>query len=298
MIPSGLPSRTATVGAMTNESMAANWADGARGWVENERIFDSAFRPVTEAILLAAELDSARRVLDVGCGAGTLLEAAVAAGVAAVGVDISPGMTEAAQRRVPGATLVTADAQTTDLLAAAPGDPFDRVVSRFGVMFFADPAAAFANIRAACAPGARMAFACWREGEVDQFTVGNAALRARMSDPPPVPAPGEPGPLGLANEEHIRRVLSEAGWSGVAIEPHDPVFDYSVDGGDGVEQRLAVALSGNLGRTARAALQPEMTPTAWAALLDEARTEIRQRITNGAVRLTGKVWIVTARVPD
>jgi SAM-dependent methyltransferase len=282
---------------MTNESMAANWANGARGWVENERIFDSAFRPVTEAILLAAELGSARRVLDVGCGAGTLLEAAVAAGVEAVGVDISPGMTEAAQRRVPEATLVTADAQTTDLLAAAPGDPFDRVVSRFGVMFFADPAAAFANIRAACAPGALLAFACWREGEVDQFTVGNEALRARMTDPPPVPAPGAPGPLGLANEEQLREVLSDAGWSEVALDPRDPVFDYSIDGSDGVEQRLAVALSGNLGRTARAALEPEMAPHAWAALLDEARAEIRRRITDGPVRLTGKVWIVTARAP-
>lgn len=279
---------------MSNEAMAANWATGARGWVENERIFDAAFRLITDAIVRAADLDSARRVLDVGCGAGTLLEAAVAAGAAAVGVDISPAMTQAAQRRVPTATLVTADAQTTDLLDAAPGDPFDRVVSRFGVMFFADPVAAFANIREACAPGARLAFACWREGETNQFTVGNEALRARMPDPPRVPEVGEPGPLGLADGDRLRTVLADSGWNDLAIEPRDLVLDYSMDGSDGVEERLAVALSGTLGRAARAALEPTLPPEEWNALLDEARADLRRRIVDGAVRLDAKIWLVTA----
>src|SRR4051794_25142912 len=150
---------------MANEAMRDSWATGAEGWVRNERIFDASFTPFTAAVLDAAELGSARRVLDIGCGAGTLLEAAVAAGAEAVGADISPVMVEAARRRVPAATVVIADAQTDDLLAAAPGAPFDRVVSRFGVMFFADPVAAFANMRAATEPGARLAFVCWRQGE-------------------------------------------------------------------------------------------------------------------------------------
>ncbi len=90
---------------MANESMRDDWATGGEGWVRNERIFDAAFAPFTAAILGAADLGSARRVLDVGCGSGTLLDAAVAAGADAVGVDISSAMVEAARRRVPTATV-------------------------------------------------------------------------------------------------------------------------------------------------------------------------------------------------
>ena len=220
--------------------------------MRNERIFDAAFAPFTAAVLGAADLGSARRVLDVGCGTGTLLDAAVAAGADAVGVDISSAMVEAARRRVPTATVVTADAQTADLLAAAPGAPFDRVVSRFGVMFFAEPEAAFANIRAAMAPRARLAFVCWREGETYMFSVALRALTARLADPPVRPKTGAPGPMGLANADRIREVLTVAGWSAVTIAPRDGSCDYAIDGSDGVEELLAVALSSTFGRAVRA----------------------------------------------
>ena len=270
---------------MANEAMRDNWATGAEGWVRNERIFDAVFTPFTAALLGAADLGSARRVLDIGCGTGTLLDAAVAAGADAVGVDISPAMVEAARRRVPTATVVTADAQTTDLLAAAPGAPFDRVVSRFGVMFFAEPEAAFGNIRSATAPGARLAFVCWREGETEMFSLGLRALTARLADPPAGPMPGAPGPMGLADAERIREVLTVAGWSDVTIEPVDGLCDYSIDGSDGVEERLAIALSGTVGRAVRAELEPRLDPDGWQAVLDEARAELRAHLVDGAVRV-------------
>jgi SAM-dependent methyltransferase len=281
-------------GPMANESMRDTWATGAEGWVRHERIFDAVFTPFTAALLAAADLGSARRVLDVGCGAGTLLEAAVAAGAEAVGVDISPAMVDAARRRVPAATVVTADAQTADLLAAAPGPSFDRVVSRFGVMFFAEPEAAFLNIRGATAPHARLAFVCWREGESAMFWLGLRALTARLADPPTVPPPGSPGPMGLADADRIREVLTVAGWSDVTIEPIDRLCDYAIDGSDGVEERLAVALSGMIGRTARAELEPRLGPDGWQAAVDEARAELRAELVDGAVRLVGHTWLVTA----
>ena len=145
---------------MANEAMKENWAAGGERWAANERIIDWVFAPVTEAIIEAADLAGATRVLDVGCGTGALLGATVAAGVAAVGVDISPSMVEAAVRRVPEATVVVADAQTDDLLAAGPGVAFDRVLSRFGVMFFDDPVAAFANIRSAAGGPRRSTCSC------------------------------------------------------------------------------------------------------------------------------------------
>src|SRR5262245_34046303 len=166
--------RTRTAGTTAlNEQMRADWADKAAGWVTNESIFDSLFAPVTAAISDAAAIAPGQRLLDVGCGSGTLLAAGTAAGASVVGVDIAPGMADAARHRVPEATIVVGDAQTLDLATEAPGPPFDRVVSRFGVMFFRDPAAAFANLRRAAAPRARLVFACWRGREDNpMFTLG------------------------------------------------------------------------------------------------------------------------------
>jgi SAM-dependent methyltransferase len=279
---------------MTNEAMRDNWMTGAEGWVRNERIFDAILTPFTAAVLGAANLGSATRVLDVGCGTGTLLAAAVAAGADAVGVDISSAMIEAAHRRVPTATVVTADAQSADLLAAAPGAPFDRVVSRFGVMFFAEPAAAFVNMRSATSPGARLAFVCWRVGETEMFSLGLRALTARLADPPDPPMPGAPGPLGLANADRIREILTVAGWSDVSIEPIDGLCDYGIDGSDGVEERLAIALSSTVGRAVRAELEPRLDPEGWQAVLDEARAELRAQLVDGTVRLVAHTWLVTA----
>jgi SAM-dependent methyltransferase len=280
---------------MANEAMRDNWATGAEGWVRNERIFDAVFSAFTEALLGAADLGSGRRVLDVGCGSGTLLEAAAAAGADVVGVDISSAMVEGARQRVPAATVIAADAQTTDLLAAAPGAPFDRVVSRFGVMFFAEPEAAFVNIRSATAPGARLAFVCWREGETYMLSLGLGALTARLDDPPALPIPGAPGPLGLANADRIRQVLTVAGWSDVTIEPIDGVCDYAIDGSDGVEECLTIALTATFGRAVRAKLEPRLDPDDWQAVLDEARAELRAMRVDGAVRLVGHTWLVTAK---
>jgi SAM-dependent methyltransferase len=279
---------------MANEAMRENWAAGGERWAANERLIDSSFAPVTEAIVAAADLAGATRLLDIGCGTGALLEAAIAAGTDAVGVDISSSMIEAAARRVPGASVVVADAQTTDILAAAPGVAFDRVVSRFGVMFFDDPVAAFANIRAAVAPGAELAFACWRAEERDAFMSGLAPLAARMATPIGPPPVDMPGPLGLATSVMIGDVLSEAGWTDVIVEALDVTLDFSIDGSDGVDERMAMALSGQLGRSAQAELEPQLGPDGWAALLDEARAELRTHLVDGAVRLTGHIWLVTA----
>ena len=101
--------------------------------------------------------------------------------------------------------------------------------------------------------------------------------------------------MGLANADRIREVLTVAGWSDVTIEPIDGLCDYAIDGSDGVEERLAIALSGTVGRAVRAELEPRLDPAEWQAVLDEARAELRARLVDGTLRIVGHTWLVTAQ---
>jgi hypothetical protein len=127
------------------------------------------------------------------------------------------------------------------------------------------------------------------------FSVGLRALTARLADPSLRPIPGAPGPMGLANADRIREVLTVAGWSDVTIKPSDALCDYAIDGSDGVEECLTIALSTTFGWAVRAALEPRLDPDGWHAVLDEARAELRAQLTDGAVRLVGHAWLVTAK---
>lgn len=276
--------------------MRKGWSVGGNGWVANQRVFDAVLGPCADAVLDAAHLAAGQRVLDIGCGFGTLLEASADVGAIPVGVDISDTMVAAARARVPSAVVLDADAQTADLRDEPAGGRFDRVVSRFGVMFFDDPTAAFANIRRACAPGARLAFVCWREGENAMFTLGSSVLLGRL-EPQPEVAPGAPGPLAFGDPDRVRRILGEAGWTGVDLTALDTMADYGFDGTDGVEERVQVILSGSLGRMAREELEPRLGEQGWAALVDDVRAELRRHLVDGVVRFPARTWLVTAGNP-
>jgi SAM-dependent methyltransferase len=276
---------------MANEAMRDNWTNWADGWVTHREVFDFELAGFAAAVMDRLQPGPGDRVLDVGCGTGALLEAIVAAGGAAVGVDISPAMVEAARARVPDATVLLGDAQTEDLAALGP---FSAVVSRFGVMFFDDPVGAFANIRSAMQPGARLAFACWRGIEENpMFTLGTSILTARL-DPPPVVAPGAPGPTAFADPARVSSILEGAGWADVSIAPLDVECNYAVHGGDGVEERLVMILNTTGGRMARVRLEAELGPERWEALLDEVRAELRRNLVDGVVKFNGAAWLVTA----
>ncbi|MEE3853138.1 class I SAM-dependent methyltransferase [Gordonia sp. LSe1-13] len=283
---------------MVNECMQETWATSGRGWVENETMFDQVFTPFTHALLGAAAIEPGDRVLDVGCGSGTLLEHATRLGATAVGVDISEAMVAAAQRRVPGATVRLADAQTADLTPDS-GQAFNRVVSRFGVMFFEDPSAAFANIRRSIAAGGRLTFVCWRSDDDPlMFTLGTSVLTDRLGGSGAVADPAAPGPLAFADADRVREILTDAGWDDIGIEPVDGMCDYGIDGSDGVEERLAMVLSTTTGQRARAALEPSLGLDGWAALVDDVRAEIRRHTVDGVVKFIGRTWLVTAGNPS
>jgi SAM-dependent methyltransferase len=122
------------------------------------------------------------------------------------------------------------------------------VFSRFGIMFFADPVSAFANLRGALAPGGRLVFVCWRNFEENRWAF-EPFQAARPLLPPQEPAdPFAPGPFAFADHARLRRVLGDAGFARIAIEP----FDGSVNMGATAEEAAAEAL--NIGPLARAAM--------------------------------------------
>ena len=170
--------------------------------------------PVAEILIDRARPKAGERILDIGCGAGaTTFALAQKTGPAGrvLGVDVSaPMLTRARQVAPKGLPVefILADATVYPFEPAA----FDLLASRFGVMFFAEPALSFANLRKALKPSGRLAFACWREPRNNPFFM--APLQAVYQHVPKLPQPGpeDPGPFSFASEARVNRVLSEAGF--------------------------------------------------------------------------------------
>lgn len=204
---------------------AALW-NGTAGhaWVDGQDLLDRLFAPFELLLVEGACAQAAREVLDIGCGTGsTTVAVAHALGNAArcTGVDISTPMIEAARARAgwegASADFILADAETHRF----EQNRFDRIVSRFGVMFFGDPVAAFAKLRRSARRGAALDMIAWRSAGDNPFMT--AAERAAAPLLPCLPArkPGEPGQFGFADPERVRFILEQSGWSGVEIRPLD-----------------------------------------------------------------------------
>lgn len=193
----------------------AYWRAAGEVWVAQNAALDAMFVPMSEAILEAADIAAGQAVLDVGCGMGTLARAAAArVGPAGrvVGIDISAPLIEAA-RPVPTGTgaadvaYVLGDAQ----VLAMEGGAFDRAISRMGLMFFADPVAAFANIGRAMRPGGRLVGIAWRRGADSPWFDAPGAVARRLGAEPPSD-PHAPGPMAFADPDRVTGILRAAGW--------------------------------------------------------------------------------------
>lgn len=188
-------------------------------WVACQAMMDQIMVPVTRSILETAALRSGDRVVDIGCGCGSLCHSAaelVGAGGRVLGVDISRPMVEHARGASDHAHVdfAVGDAQIHPLEAAA----FDAAVSRFGVMFFRDSVAAFTNIAQALEPGGRVAFAVWQHVQRNPWiTWPVAAIRDLLPDAPGAPDADEPGPFRFADADRARAVLTGAGFTDVDI---------------------------------------------------------------------------------
>ncbi len=273
-----------------NRDQSALWNDAAgRTWVEMQDVLDRVLGPFGALLMDEAFPGEGARVVDVGCGAGaTTVAMARRVGPAGscLGVDISGPLVAAARARaaaeaVENAGFIQADAQT---FAFQPGS-IDAIISRFGVMFFDDPAAAFANLRRAARPGAKLTFVAWRGPADNAFLT--LATRTAAPHLPPLPAPGpeDPGQFAFADPDRVRRILDASGWSEVDVAPLDIACS--------IAEADLTAYTTKLGPVG-SALRDADEPTR-ARITDLLRDTFAPLVRDGAAEFTAACWLVTAR---
>lgn len=260
-----------------------------RAWAEVRELLERQLAPLGRRTLAALAPCPGESILDIGCGGGETalsLARAVAPDGTVVGIDLSAAVLAFAQRtakRCARVQFVQADAQTF------PFDPgsFDAAFSRFGVMFFADPTAAFINIRHSLKPKGRLAFVCWRA--LEENLLDMLPLTAASDYLPPQPAfdSNAPGPFAFADPIRLRNILEDAGFGEIEITPHDE----QVGSGD-LDAMLAVCSRlGALGKILRE--KPELR----AKVLPAVRSALEAHDGPDGVKLNAATWIVTARTP-
>ena len=273
---------------------AADWA-AARGekWLAGLSGMERMLAPVDEPLLRALRLDAPFRIAEIGCGGGgTALEILrrAPAGSVVHGFDISPALIEVARRRAEPAQQAIAF-ETADMATAAPPKPYDRLVSRFGIMFFDQAPAAFANLARWLAPGGRFAFAAWGPTADNPWMTSVRDAAAEVVDIP-TPDPDAPGAFRYAEADKLLTLLARSGFT--ELESRD--------------WRGALPLGGGLAPT-EAATFALSTFASFGELLakagDEALTHARQSLTarfaghqqEGVVRMNARVHIFTGARP-
>jgi ubiquinone/menaquinone biosynthesis C-methylase UbiE len=275
-----------------NADQIAFW-NGVAGkhWTDRQSVQDVVLAPVTGKLIARADAQPGQRILDIGCGCGAIaiqLARKVGPSGHVLGIDISVPMLERARqltsRELP-ADYVLADA------TVYPFDPesFDLLVSRFGVMFFADPVLSFRNLRKSLRPEGRLVFACWREPRENSWMM--TPLMAVYKHVPKLPqlGPEDPGPFAFADEARVKRILTEAGFADVAMEACPLSFD--VAAGKGLDAAVQGALE--IGPASRA-LEGH-PPDVVAAAIQSIREALTPFAKGQSVLLPGAIWMVTAR---
>jgi SAM-dependent methyltransferase len=268
---------------MDNTSQIEYW-NGSAGqkWVRDAERLDAMLRPFADAVMAAAKPKAGEGAIDIGCGAGALSLMAAAAGARVTGVDVSEPLIALALRRAKGAAEFT----VADASAWQPATKADVVLSRFGVMFFAEPGAAFANIRKGVKPRGRMVFACWRPlQENDWAFVPLVAAMPLLKEPPAPPPPGTPGPFAFGDSARVRDVLAAGGWSDVRITPWDGQIELP---GASVEETADFMLE--IGPLSRAIAEQGIDPQ---RVKDAVVEKVRAlKAEDGRTRLKAAAWIV------
>jgi SAM-dependent methyltransferase len=275
---------------MNNQDQIEYW-NGRQGqnWAKQQDYTDRILGHITEAFLPFAAAKPGESVLDIGCGCGTTtfsFAQYVGREGNVAGVDISGPMLAVARARAAASNadipFIEADASTYDFQPV-----FDLVASRFGVMFFADPSAAFCNIKKAVAPRGRLAFVCWRAMEENGWAA-TPIKAARPLLPPQEPAdPFAPGPFAFADAKRVETILSSAGFKDIHIEKFDGHMDMAAT----VEEAALHTMT--IGPLSRAVA--ELDDAAKVKVRDVVTQALRPYATPQGVRGPVACWLVRAR---
>lgn len=260
--------------------------------VRHARLFDAEIRPHNERFRAAARVGPRDRVLDVGCGTGqSTREAARAArSGSALGVDLSAPALELARRLsdqegLRNVTYERADAQVHHFQP----EHFDVCISRFGVMFFADPVAAFSNIGRALRPGARLVVMAWQDRSRNEWTsaIGQALTTGTAAPTPPAAPACGPDPFSLGDPAMAERILAASGFAEVAFtDVHEPVY-YGADS--------AIAFDFVLGLRGTQDLLADLDGPTAERVLQRLRATLAEHDTGSGVFFDSRAWIITAR---
>jgi SAM-dependent methyltransferase len=272
-----------------DDAQATLWNGPAgRAWVDAQALLDRLFLPFQDLLLEAIPLGASSQVLDIGCGTGAVtLAASQRLGMrgGCVGIDISESMIAAARARAgqrhASARYVLADAQTH----AFEPQSFDLILSRFGVMFFGDPVAAFANLRSAAKPGAGLRLIAWRGAAENPFMTTAERAAAPLLPDLPARQPDAPGQFAFADPQRVHTILQDSGWTGIDIRPIDVAC--SLPEPDLIPYLTRLGPVGLHLQTADAASRERV--------IDTVRAAFEPFIQGADVRFSAACWMIGAR---
>ena len=277
-----------------NSAQAEYWnASAGQRWTDHQEHQDQVLHPISERLMAVAAPKPGDRVIDIGCGCGaTTIDFAVrvSPGGEVLGLDISEPMLARARERAAQNLVVRFERADATVYDFEPNGA-DLVASRFGVMFFADPARSFANLRRGLKPGGRLAFACWREARQNPWLI--LPLREATKHAPPLPEanPEDPGPFAFAGEARVRGILGDAGFADIALEPHDLELDIAV--GAGLDTAVRAAMT--IGPTSR--MLDGQSDAVRAAATADIRKALAAQARGDSVPLGAAIWMVSATNP-
>ncbi len=272
-----------------NDEQIKYWnAKAGAVWVAQQTHLDHLLAPLSEAGLATAKFAANESALDIGCGCG---DTSIALGASqsnglVTGVDISEPMLAHAQVRA--GTLPNVNFQQVDAAIAEFSNQYDLLFSRFGVMFFADPEAAFKNLRKALKPTGRMVFVCWQPpSENPWMSLAGKAVQPFMPPATTPPNPHAPGPFAFSDPAHVLAILTKAGFANVQIESFNTALHIADNLHDALYFQTQIGPAAN----AVATLEGEEKDNA----LNAVKEMFRPHMTSEGLNLEAAVWIVSAQ---